>query len=301
MAALSHNGINVANIYNRRKVLTQLLRSGLSNEFIVVSNPDHPLLIRGPDILVSTNRTITAIFLPLATERRSSGLLKSRLTLSRLALPVHTRCVLVVEPDDHGLAQSLTSDFADVQTWSTRTNIVQIASNTNFVGRHRDVPAQIVGDAQTRFANAMTVMRLGARLVDKPFSAAFDEKLIYDGPVISSAIRRPSRRPVINRETFSMGLEGVALAELSDSHIDTAAVRNLINDQIEHVYSLDNGIPYPKGEPSGIAVVRDWPTRTRDSEKLILAAAFGGWAFVLDETRSKLPGFANRLKQKQTL
>ena len=297
MTKFSHSGINVANIYHRRKLLTQLLRSGLSNEFIVVSNPDHPFLIRAPDILVSTNRTLTAIFLPLAIERRSSGLLKSRLTLSRLALPAHTRCILVVEPVDHSLAQSLASDFADIQTWSARTSIIQIASNTNFVGRHRDVPPEIIGDAQTRFANAMTVMRLVARLAAKPFSAAFDEKVIYE-PERSSTIRRPTHRPVIVRETFSTGFEGVAFAELSDSDVDTATVQTLINDQIEHVYSLDNGIPYPKAETSGIAVVRDWPTRPHDSEKLILAAAFGGWAFVLDETRKELPRFAERLKQR---
>lgn len=286
----------MTSIYFRRKALAHLLRRELSNEFIVVANPDHPLLIRGPDLLVSTNRTITAIFIPLATERTSWNLLRARLTLSRLALPAHTRCILLAEPNDHPLATSLTNDFADVIEWSARTNIVQLISNANFVGRHRDVPPEIIGDAQIRFANAMTVMRLGARLVSKPFSAAFDEKFI-DRPAISSAIRRPSRRPIINRQTFTIGLDGIAIAELSDSNVDTSAVRNLVYDQTAHVYSLDNGIPYPKSEPSGIAVIQDWPTRTRDSEKLILAAAFGGWAFVLEETRNELPRFAKRLRQ----
>ena len=84
----------------------------------------------------------------------------------------------------------------------------------------------------------------------------------------------------------------------SNIDVDTSAIRDLVHDQTEHVYALDAGVPYPTGEPSGIAVVRDWPIRTRDSEKLILAAAFGGWAFVLEETRDELPRFAKRLKQK---
>jgi hypothetical protein len=144
----------------------------------------------------------------------------------------------------------------------------------------------------------MTVMRLGARLTAKPFSAAFDEGVIKDGYRTSSAIRRGYRRPIIDRETFSLGLEGVALAEMSDIDVDTSAIRDLVYDQTDHVYALDAGVPHPKGEPSGIAVVRHWPIRTRDSEKLILAAAFGGWAFVLEETRNELPGFAKRLRQK---
>jgi hypothetical protein len=288
----------MTNIYYRRKTLTQLLRRGLSDKFLVVGSPDHPLLIRGPDILVATNQTITAIFLPLATERHSHGLLKSRLTLSRLALPAHARCILVFGPNDQGIAKYLMNDFADTVEWSARADIVAIASSRNFAGRHRDVPPEVIGDAQTRFANAMTIMRLGARLAAKPFSAAFDERIVADGYPTPLAIRRASRRPIIDRETFSMGLEGVAFAELSDFDLDTSAVRDLIYDQTEHVYSLDNGVPYPRSEPSGIAVVRDWPIRTRDSEKLILAAAFGGWAFVLEETRNELPRFASRLKQK---
>jgi hypothetical protein len=290
----------MANIYYRRKALTQLLRRELPDKFLIVQNPDHPLLIRGPDILLATSQTLTAIFMPLATERRSYGILKSRLTLSRLALPAHTRCILVFEPKDHDIAKHFVNDFADAIEWSSRANIISIVSDSGFVGRHRDVPPEIIGDVQTRFANAMTVMRLGARLTAKPFSAAFDERFIDTKSSIRLAIRRAPRRTIIDRETFSKDHEGVAFAELSDFDVDTPAVRDLVYDQIEHAYSLDNGVPYATGEPSGIAVVRDWPTRTRDSEKLILAAAFGGWAFVLEEMRDQLPRFASRLKVRRT-
>jgi hypothetical protein len=294
-----HSGINMADIYHRRKALTQLLRRELPEKFMIVQNPDHPLLIRGPDILLTTSQTIMAIFMPLAAERRAYGLLKSRLTLSRLALPTHTRCILVFETKDHNIAKHFANDFADVLEWSSRSNVISIASDSGFVGRHRDVPPEIIGDAQTNFANAMTVMRLGARLTANPLSAAFDERFIDKRSSIRSVIRRGSRRPIIDRKTFSKDHEGVAFAELSDFDVDTPTVRDLVYDQIEHTYSLDNGVPYATSEPSGIAVVRDWPTRTRDSEKLILAAAFGGWAFVLEEIRDRLPRFADRLQQRR--
>jgi hypothetical protein len=137
----------MANIYYRRKALTQLLRRELSDKFMIVQNPDHPLLIRGPDIIVATSRAITAIFMPLATERHSHGLFKSRLTLSRLALPAHTRCILVFEPKDRDFAQSFLNDFAEIIEWSARADIVRIASSRSFEGRHRDVPPEIIGDA----------------------------------------------------------------------------------------------------------------------------------------------------------
>ena len=288
----------MSSIYTRTNALGQILKRELSREFMIVKYPDHPLLIRGPDLLVATLRSITAIFVPLAAERRSFDSLKSRLTLSRLAFPPHTRCILVMGPNDLALGHSLANDFAKILEWSNRAEIVRIISDINFVGRHRDVPPSIIGDAQKRFANAMTVMRIAARLTRRPFSAAFDEEGVRQQDTsISSAIRRPFRRPVIHREPSSVGLDGVPFTELTDTEVDTALVRELVNEQVDYVYSLDNGIPYPRDEPPGVAMVQDWPTRARDSEKLILAAAFGGWAFVLEETRDELPRFARRLRQ----
>jgi hypothetical protein len=288
----------MATVHYRRSSITHLLRERLSGRFFVVPSPNHPLLMRGPDIIVSTERLITALFTPSARERKSRSLLKSRFALSRLALPPHTRFLLVVESGDESLAQTFTSDFAEIVEWSNRGRLARIIEDRNFLGRHRDVPPGIAGDAQVRFANAMTVMRLSARLSRRPFSAAFGEEVPVEtsSPRAVSGIRPGSRRPSISRETE---LEGVAVSELSDARIDVRLVHNLVDEQTVYVFSLDNGIPHSRPESAGIAIINDWPFGSRDPDKLIHAAAFAGWAFVLEQNRHELPRFAERLRDKQ--
>ena len=157
-------------------------------------------------------------------------------------------------------------------------------------GHHKDVPPDISGDAQIRFANAMAVMRLSSRLTNRPFSAAFDEKVSELRRPIRSAIRHSKRRPQIDRNSASTEQQ-VDLSELSDADVDSSTVNDLVYEQANYYFSLDGGIPFAAREPLGIAVIEDWPARPRDSEKLILSAAFGGWAFVLAELRSELPRF----------
>lgn len=286
----------MSTVYYRRASLTRLLRQELSSKFLVVPTPDHPLLIRGPDVIVSAVRSIFAIFTPSARERHSHLLLKSRLILCRLALPPHARCVLVIEAGDEFLGQLFTNDFAEIIKWSARSRIIPIIENSNFVGRHRDIPTDIAKETQVRFGNAMSVMRTVAGLSHRPFSAAFGDEGYIEAfenrPV--SGIRLPSRRPTISRDTVD--LEGVAFSEMSDIGADTTTVRNLVDDQAAHVYSLDNGIPYTTEEATGMAVINDWPIGYRDPNKLIHAAAFAGWAFVLDKNRNELRRFARRLK-----
>ncbi|TFW59421.1 hypothetical protein CT676_19345 [Bradyrhizobium sp. MOS001] len=163
-------------------------------------------------------------------------------------------------------------------------------------GHHKDVPPDISGDAQIRFANAMAVMRLSSRLTNRPFSAAFDEKVSELRRPIRSAIRHSKRRPQIDRNSASTEQQ-VDLSELSDADVDSSTVNDLVYEQANYYFSLDGGIPFAAREPLGIAVIEDWPARPRDSEKLILSAAFGGWAFVLAELRSELPRFAKRMRQ----
>jgi hypothetical protein len=191
------------------------------------------------------------------------------------------------------MAQSFSNDFAYIIDWSSRVEIPSIVSSTGTPSRHRDVPPEAISAAQTRFSNAMAIMRLGARLTSKPFSAAFDEKSTDLREAVRSPIRHPKRPPIIDRS------EGVALAELTDSNVDPTLVKEIIDEQTQYSFLLSEGIPDATGAPTGLALVRDWPVRTRDTEKLILSAAFGGWAFVLEELRGELPRFVKRLKSRK--
>ena len=73
------------------RILERLPASGDS-----VAYPDHPLLLRGPDILASINGRLAAYFVLDEHVQRLPTELLSNVVLSRLALPVETSFVLIL-------------------------------------------------------------------------------------------------------------------------------------------------------------------------------------------------------------
>ena len=71
----------------------------LGERFVVSVNPDHPYLFEGPDILAGGDGRLLAIFRPKSTELSNPNRLLSRLVLTKLALPNHTRYILVMDPE----------------------------------------------------------------------------------------------------------------------------------------------------------------------------------------------------------
>jgi hypothetical protein len=86
--------------------------------------------------------------------------------------------------------------------------------------------------------------------------------------------------------------------DYEDQNVDSSAVNGLIADQAVSRYVLDTGVPYRRDALPGLAIVEDWPDRRSDNEKLIHAAAFSGWAFILNSQRDNLANFARRLAER---
>jgi hypothetical protein len=267
-----------------------------STEFVVVAGPDHPLLLREADLLVAGRGTITALFTPSAAERRVPSLLRSRLILNRLALPPHTRCILIAEIDDSQLMEAFEFDFARVIEWGSQSELVSIAQNPRLSTRHVDVQPELTVHVQHQFAKAMTAMRLVARLTRIPFSSAFGERF---GEQPSPKTRPPPAARIIRHKPPS-DQPTVPLAEFSDGVPARASVMQLINEQTERQYGLDNGVLFWRERPPGIALIDTWPSGPRhDPGKLIHAAAFGGWAFVLKRQPEILSGLSERLRRER--
>lgn len=89
--------------------IRELLAAPALREFRHVVAPDHPLVFKGPDVLLSAPDDICAIFVPTATERKNSAHLGARLIATRLAYPVETRCVLMWGERD--FQSAATQDF----------------------------------------------------------------------------------------------------------------------------------------------------------------------------------------------
>src|SRR5713101_2853298 len=101
----------MASVYELRRRLEGTLRRELPGSYLTVSGPDHPLLLRAPDLLVAGEGKLSAVFIPTAHERRNPDALTARLILSRLALPRDTRPILIVESEAEAVANIIGANF----------------------------------------------------------------------------------------------------------------------------------------------------------------------------------------------
>ena len=79
----------------KRNLIARVLE-GLPASSDSVASPDHPLLLRGPDILASVNDRLTAYFVLDQPVRRLPARFLSTVLLCRLALPRETSFILVL-------------------------------------------------------------------------------------------------------------------------------------------------------------------------------------------------------------
>ena len=180
----------MATVYERRRALAKSLRDDLPSNVRVVSNPDHPFLLRAADILVSSNGTLTAIFTPSSEEQRRPSLLTTRLTLNRLALPPHTKTVLIVESTDQSYFGDLAQEFSEVVEYSRRHTLAGLIIRADLKGR--DIPREIVAAAKLRFVDAMQ----GSILVRRRRFGRFPELgriLINDSQILEKVIQGSER------------------------------------------------------------------------------------------------------------
>jgi hypothetical protein len=269
---------NIMDLNGRRRELNRLLRNELS-EFVVATVPDHPLLMRGPDFLIGGDSTLTAVFSPSKAEQRDNRLLANRLTLSRLAMPPHSRNILLLPEEPQGLdGGKFSDDFAAVIEWRDRSEISKIARDSEFEGSQREIPKEIQRAAMRQFSDVMQITSVMRYL---------DERRKHD--FIESENDNLSKNIYLNEDN-------IAIVNIKKGNINSKKIQSLINKQVSASYSLDNSVPYPSdGMYYGLAMVEDLPEFRSDPDKLLRAAAFGGWAIVSDRQRNAAPELLKRL------
>jgi uncharacterized protein YbaR (Trm112 family) len=279
----------MSNLVVRRRLLEESLQGELPPNFITASGPDHPLLLRGPDLLVGGEGIMTAVYTPSAVERQNPAHLKNRFVLARLALPVHTRHVLVAESAaDRTLGQEFADDFDAVEDFRSRAILASLAQDKNFAGSRSKLPPEVVLASRQQFADVMQLTRVMRKL---------DERLLHPyGEVVRSERLHRTRA----RRQKTMLKDGIALSVFGAGPVSPTSVQALVNEQVNRSFRLDNGIPRFTAESTyGIALVEDLPLFPGDPEKLLRAAAFAGWAMVAEVHQQELPELISNLAERR--
>jgi hypothetical protein len=279
-------------VTDRRQDIAQMLRKELPDSYIVVPAPDHPLLIEAPDVLVGGDAGLTAIFTPKRSERRRPDRLAVRFILCRLALPAHTRHILVLEgPDDDRVGKRLFPDFAATLTWNRRRDLIKIAQDSDFVGQQRTLPVEISRLVQERFSDVFQLTRVLRTRRRREEGSALRPYGVSPGHGI-----KPERTP------FEQVAPGVIFTRFERGVPKTRGIYGLVIETTSSGFALDSGIPYPRdANDYGLAVVEELPEYRGDPDKLVRAAAFAGWAFVTHEELDNVGRLGARLSKRREM
>lgn len=279
------------NIYGRRKQVTSALQDDLKGSFSIVNAPDHPLLLRGPDVIVGSGAGVLAVFIPNAAEIKNYNLFETRFTLSRLAFPGETCSVLLI--GDHlgdGLGNAYAKHFSEVLRPKDIRALSLLARQARDLGIERAVPNLVTRLAQKQFADVFHISQAMRRIKSRQEHASDSAESIN---------KQASRR---RAKIYDANLKGETLyVAFDEGTVSTDTMYPLMRERIENEYLLMDGVPFQRQEiPYGIASVVSLPVRYYDPEKLLRAAAFAGWVIVDKNSNALIPAIAKSLQSRKS-
>ncbi|MEP9380416.1 hypothetical protein ABLE91_27215 [Aquabacter sp. CN5-332] len=251
-------------VVERRNELARRLAQSLTNDFVVVAAPDHPLVLRSVDLLIGGRSGLTAVMMSTAEERRQPALFAARLALNMMALPPHTTFVRLVHEDDEpsGADNAFAAEL-ELGARGTQPALLSIA-NAPAHSRHRDRAEKAQKRSEERFANTYRL----ARVLRRGFEAKEGQE--RGGP----ASRNPLRDRIGNGVDAAFFLATPTLA----------AMNSLAMSEAGRWYDIVDGEAEPRNVTASAIFVPDYPEVRGDPDKALRAAAFAGW--VLAPSRS---------------
>ena len=239
-----------------RLELARHLSQALSGDFVVVSAPDHPLVMQSVDLLVGGRSGITAIMMSTAHERRQINLFDARLKLNMMALPPHTVFVRIAQSDEK--TRNVDGVFfaeLSLDDRRTRAELTKLASSPPKV-RRLEQAEKAQRRSEERFADTYRLARV------LQFRSN-NEKGIFSAKV--------SRAPL--RDRIGNDVDAAFFEEKPT----LGAVTHLTMSDADRWYGITEGEVEPKHSAASALFLPYYPEVGGDPDKAIRAAAFAGW------------------------
>ena len=264
------------------------LRADLPSSYEVAPRPDHPFLLDGPDLLVGGNGILTAFFEPKREEMVRPDVLLVRLALTRLALPQHCRCVLIVaghQGDD--LADLVGRDFHVVEHPRRVRQISALTQDGEYVGMAHPLPSALYRFGRERCAYMMRLSHdfFGdKRGVHRAVPA---EALLAEIGGEPASGRSWTGRSHTLRRWRSHDLQELPWGKTLASQVDLeyppalrSRIRRLCFQTMRLSFTMDTGVPYYTNPSLAVVFANHLPYAGYDPGKLVRAGALAGLVFV---------------------
>lgn len=262
----------------------------------LVSRPDHPLLLRGPDALVGVENSLCAVFEPHSLEERNPAHLATRLIASRLALPRSARTLLVLSRRQESRFAAIATQFSLTTNRSDQS--LRLFLRSHDFGQTRPLELESFVAGQKRFDAAMEVTRFAFFL-----NRRSNESIRAGKPFRETRVSRrlslkglhydPRNRVVVQ------GIETSLLTAESKNNL-IRQVNSTLSGNVLESFDLVEGLPQEKSTYRHSAVASAGEKLLDLRSKAVYAAAltgtaviFGSKAEVIEETLSH---FSERFK-----
>jgi len=291
---------------NRYQTLLQIAES-FEDDHAVSLSPDLPELFEGPDVLAGRSGRLIAVFVPKANEARSPERLRTRLILSRLALPDHAQCLLALDESFHEASPilDLERDFHAVVHVDDRAGLRRFRSKPV---EHRKIPPATRRMVERRMAFLFALglpqparaLAAPSDLLEEPvqlssseptlsqFDWTLEPKQAWSGPILHE-----SELPHV-RAAHVQVRDGVLIAGANGHHLPVRErVRPYLTVALRTAFLVDNGVPYLNRPTAGLLILHDTGQSYADPLKPLRASAFAGWALLSNPSREE---FAQRVR-----
>lgn len=285
-------------VVQQRKTLLKELRSALSEEYVIVSNPDHPLVLRSPDLLVGGNGHLIAIFVPTSVERNSLRNLRDRLILNLLALPAHTQFVLVLDRDAGWMSDEFAQDFSDIVDLDKATTLAHRLVRSSAGNGKEEKIRETQRLSRILYSQALDISHDMVRRWRRDRLA---HQEVWQDDVVLGLVEQgaESRLRATHRSASNFVAEfpEIPFWAFTEGKIDSTALVAPIYQQVDRLYRLDSGVPHCVEEQLGVLVVHTFPTTKQDPEKPLRAAALAGWSTVRWDQSEQISEVAKKLRE----
>jgi hypothetical protein len=287
------------NVYEFANNLSRALPKG----FVISPRPDHPHLYSPPDIIAGGRGTIVAIFIPRKSELRNPNELLARLTVTRLGLPGHTRCVALLQSTNQAFEQVVQTNFHGIIGLEDQHSLSQFIQDPKAVGNASPVPSEIREQAHRRYQLLYDISQRRRRIQPRGVDSLelFTELRSKFKPEVHRGEKdeiehldyqkiRPKPRNLFEYERSLIGALKFRKGLSPLSSINPFCVYSL-----RRSYALDMGVPYPLSIDPNILIVSEIPEGRYDRDKPLRAAAFAGWVLSAAESHNEITDLISRL------
>ncbi|WP_171726010.1 hypothetical protein [Ruegeria sp. HKCCD6604] len=242
-------------VYDVRRNVAKLLNGELSNEYVVVAAPDHPLLLRPADVVIGGQGGLTAIVTPTQNELRRPQEFSDRIVLNMMALPPNTNFVFLGSdmPKFSGKLKFAAEISPEERSWKRDLQLVSSQSQTT---REVERAEKYQKLSAARFADAYRLARALQR-----------GRKNFDQNSKSGTVRKV-KRDLIANEIEGAFFDGIPALQ---------SIAELTFEGARRWYQDLDGEPAPKSAPAGALFSDVVPARPGDPNKVLRAAAFAGW------------------------